>query len=368
MESRAAIETAVSRFENRRVAVVFAQSYDRHITDRFLIGLRTEVLAGCADAIELVGAEPVFLNYDQFLEEAATRGRESRFDLVLHLPGTSTEFAFESLIPSVCAWIDRPIFPCNSRAATSSQNKLVGRTIAASCGWLVPRRLVTGSELPGAVAIAKPINGGDSIGLERGRVEDLREYLDSNDHIVEEFIEGYDATIYIYRSILTGEFEIVGISAVIPDDEDNRQWYWTTEDKLLSSQRGEYRYSKSPPARRVRFPASESLTQLARQTCLEFGVQYLARIDIRYTRKPEDGANCSIDSSYFLELNSMPTIAPNGSWIYYLHQHFSRHNFDPALLHPQFHKLPPVPATLISMFASWALFTPDFPQTAECSN
>jgi hypothetical protein len=351
---RQAFSDAANRLKNRTIALVYAHSFDQELLSAYYLRQRTEVLSGYADVIDLLGANPVFYNIDQFVELCTRSNQMKAIDYIINVPGGSLDIDLTTLVSNLARKIKRPIFPASPGSIFLGQNKPIARRIAHDLGWPVPASISVDQArtFRGAI-IRKPKYGGDSYGVGKVGYDDILKFADNDKYMLEEFIEGYDLTTYVIRSAVTKRHEVLASSLTIPPEESDRNWFWDHDTKDRSSGRGTQRFVQISVRREPR-RTSSPFDQLCRETCEVFGVFSVARIDFRLTdRQFDDCSEIDVGQCRFLEINVLPTISTSGSWQHHIKRHLENYRLAEADIHAFMPMLPPMQAAMLYIFLSW---------------
>jgi hypothetical protein len=344
---------AVERIRGGSVALVYAHSFDNETLQAFYLRQRTELLSGYADVVDLLGANPVFYNIDQFVELCARPHQLAKIDYIINVPGGSLELDLITMVSNLAAKMRKPIFPATTTCVSLGQNKPIARRLARELGWLIPDSVSFGDASAfDRPLILKPKSAGDSYGVRIIDRSQLSDVLDKRNYMLEEFVEGYDFTVYLMLSAITRQYEVLGGSLTIPTDPHNRLWYSDNATKFAVSGRGSQRYDRLVIKREPR-ATTRALQGLCRQTCDVFGVSTVARMDFRLPEFPSRFHDIDIHDCRFLEFNALPSITTSGSWQHFIRQHLATHGVSEEDVHPLMSQIPAMQAAMLYIFLSW---------------
>jgi hypothetical protein len=359
---RALFRDAAARFDHATVAIVYAHSFDRALLARHYLKQRTETLSGYADVVDLLGAQPVFFNLDQFLETAANPSRYQSIDFVINVPGGALTLDDLLLPPAVAAKIAKPIFPASAQSVAIGQNKPIATRVAVTLGWPAPQITEATDARPEGEYIVKPRSAGDSFGLARLDGTELRQKNIAQEYFAQEFVRGYDLTTYVMTDPLTGRHLMLESSMTIPHEQSNTGWYWNFERKNAASGRGLDRFQESDHKREPR-KTSSAFDAACAALCKHLNVTTLARIDTRLSRYFGPDEIVDLDSALFLEINVLPSITPSGSWHAHINSYLEARDLAKTDVHAIYEKLPPMQAAMLFLLLSWAAQMPVRPVT-----
>ncbi|WP_420723656.1 hypothetical protein [Hwanghaeella sp. LZ110] len=337
---------------DRKVAVVYVGSFCEGISSVFHLKQRTKVITGYAEALDALKSEAIFFNIDQFIEVVSRYGNNVPFDFVIYVPGGTFNFGATLVIPSLSELIGRPVFPSAANAISLWHNKIAGRAAASHLGWNVAQRFMHSDDIDGESVIRKPIFGGDSFGIEIYKNGKHPTSFDSGEDIIESFIDGYDATIYLARCPFRNEFEVLGGLVTKFDGSEPKKEIWTNDRKLYSS--AQYQSKEVLNIERFSVNLATDISSLSAKTCNAFLVDTFARIDVRFQDDIAPEQELALKPSFFLELNPLPTISASGSWFEMIHSKVVKYPTQFARFQQITNNLSPMAYSMVYLLSIWA--------------
>jgi len=292
-------EQLLNSLRGKTIAIVYIfEKEDAPGFDHYWVW-KGDVISGWLNAIQELDCVPFILDVRTFMQKASNRTLP-HLDYVINLNCGSIELSTMSLVPSICSFLSIPCIPCNAVSIVAGENKNISNLIAHAVNLNVPKTLDANNN----IGIYRPLNLGSSIGIKKGRFNNL-----SNDGIYQEFISGYDITIPIVYNPNIDDMDLFLPILYLPNSLDP-DWIYNDEEKMSNDG------LTYLPFHKVEEKTRKELINFSRV----FPIQTFGRIDARI--KSDDkilSANIiekplELKDLYFIEVNSMPTIEEDGSF------------------------------------------------------
>lgn len=284
----------LKELRGKTIAIVYIfEKEDADGFGHFLIW-KDKILTGWLSAIYELECLPYIVDVRTFMQKASNYSLP-HIDYVVNLNSGCNELSTMGLIPSVCSFLGIPCIPCDATAILTTENKKISNYIAIGNTLQTPKTL----DAENNYGIFRPINLGNSIGIEKKRFTDFHA-----DGLYQEFIPGYDVTIPVAYNFLSQELDVLPPTLYYPHTQDP-DWIFDEETKV-----------EDKGLTRLQFTDIQDETKQAILRFFRvFGIKTYGRIDARLketrlltgdaVKKPFSFNDC-----YFLEINSMPTIEP----------------------------------------------------------
>lgn len=253
---------------------------------------KDKILTGWLSAVYELECLPYIIDVRTFMQKASNYSLP-HIDYVINLNSGCIELSTMGMVPSICSFLNIPCIPCDATAILATENKRISNYIAIGGNLQTPKFLDSENNY----GIFRPINLGNSIGIERNHFSDF-----NADGIYQEFIPGYDVTIPVAYNYITQELDILPPTLYFPDTKDPD---WIYDEETKKEDRG---------LTRLQFLEIEEKTKRAILDFFRiFGIKTYGRIDARLKEKGSLSSDVvnkpfSFQDCYFLEINSMPTI------------------------------------------------------------
>ena len=291
----------VEHVKGQRIGIVYSHRFDRDLDHDWYHRWGTGIIALFSQAIEQIGAIPVFFDVDGWLSYCVSG--KGGIEFVVNLNAGNRTLDQWAIVPALADWKGIPVFPSDTSTVLLGEAKDLSRHVARDLGWRVPR-LAAELDDPSTLVVVKPRSYGSSVNLRRVK---LSEVVFGSDRgmICEEFIPGYDATVVVFHSCVKGDLSCQGAQAVIPEKNDPTMWMYDAFEKRHPGDRTT-----------IRFPICDvdnTLAAKAVELTKAIGGKFVSRIDVRTRTKPDISKEIAWDDTYFLEINPMPTIGPTNS-------------------------------------------------------
>lgn len=282
----------LNKLSGKTIAIVYIfEKEDAEGFDHFLIW-KEKILTGWLNAVYEIKCLPYIIDVRTFMQKASNHSLPN-IDYVINLNSGCKELSTMGLVPSICSFLKIPCIPCDAAAILTTENKKTSNYIAIGAGLQTPKFL---NEI-NSYGIYRPVNLGNSIGIEKKRFKDF-----SIDGIYQEFIPGYDVTIPVAFNYLSNKIDILPPTLYFPKTSDPN---WIYDEKTKEKDAG---------LTRLQFFEIEEKSKAEILNFFKiFNINTYARIDVRLKQEnklTEDIIKrpLSLNDCYFLEINSMPTI------------------------------------------------------------
>lgn len=310
-------ESQLKSLRGKTIAIVYIFENENAPGFKHYWVWKSDIISGWLNAIQELECLPFIVDVRTFVQKAIN-GTLPQIDFVINLNCGSYLLSSMSLVPSMCSFIGIPCIPCDAVSIVMSENKKISNLLAISKKLNVPQSLNTSCEN----AIYRPLNLGSSIGIKKGRCDNI-----TSECTYQEFIPGYDLTIPIAYNPMIEEIDILPPILYLPKSKDPN---WIYDEK---AKKDDNDFDV------LAIPYIEDNTK---NKILEFAhifpIQTYGRIDarIKYSEKvlSEDIVNQAIKDQdlFFIEINSMPTIEREDSFEYSLHalsmfKHYSFYDY-----------------------------------------
>lgn len=253
---------------------------------------KSDVISSWMVAVDELGAIPLVLDARTFISKIVNNTMP-QVDYVVNLCNGLKDISVLGAVPAICAFAALPCIPNSAKTIMIGEDKRISNYLALSSGINIPRE----TQIECVNGIIRPISLGSSIGVMK--TPSSRPVFD---YICQEFIEGYDITIPIMYNPLCDDLEVLPGVLYLPHDM-NPDWFLGEEEKLLHKE-----YEKIS----IKIPSviQEYLLKLVKL----FQVDTYCRVDTRIrtgkilSRDEVQHFSFGLDNTYFLEINTMPTI------------------------------------------------------------
>lgn len=288
------IENKIKSIKGKTIAIVYIFEGDKESGFEHFFVWKGNIISLWLNAIYNIKCLPLLLDVRTFVDKAIN-GTLPHIDFVINLNSGTNDLSAMGLIPSVCSSIDIPCIPCNTNAIITGENKKTSNHIARSIGLKVPNDL--NKDVEGG--IFRPINLGNSMGVKR-------KFDNNNDGIYQEFIYGYDITTPLVFNPITKKIDVLPTILYIPNSHDN-SWFNGEQEKLSRSG-----YSMKC------IQLASNLKRKYVELSKEIMTNTFCRIDSRISSSinPLDIHTVSINETYFVEINVMPTIREFNNFVF----------------------------------------------------
>lgn len=263
---------------------------------------KSDIITGWMNAVQELECLPFIIDVRTFIQKAINQTLP-HIDFVLNLNCGSYDLSSMSLIPSMCSFLSIPCIPCDACSILTSENKRISNLIAMAKGIAVPPILTESSKN----GIYRPLNLGNSIGIERGLCLSKDKRLGT----YQEFIPGYDITIPIVFNPAIQDIDLFPAIVYIPLSKDP-YWIYDEQEKENDDNFEVLINSKIENA------CKQNIINFAK----EFPINTFGRIDARLKCVDKELSKeiiqkpLNTEDLYFIEINSMPTIESEDSFEY----------------------------------------------------
>nr|WP_321462451.1 hypothetical protein [uncultured Cohaesibacter sp.] len=183
------------------LTVVLATNDTQALQPSLFYNLYEERIAGqYTDALRDLGANVVVLTLDETLDLLASASGATKPAFVVNICAAFKNLECEGLIPAVAALSQIACFPCRGDVAIIAEEKIISKHLASSAGFKVAKtiRKIKGTDFQ-EILVRKPINGGDSKGIELIQSGAIAAELENNE-FAEPFINGPDLELFCVPS------------------------------------------------------------------------------------------------------------------------------------------------------------------------
>lgn len=288
------------QLKGKTIAIVYIFENDNSSGFHHFFIWKGQVLTRWINAVYEIGCIPLILDVREFVNKSMNKTLP-HIDYVLNLNSGTIELSSMALVPSTCSSIGVPCIPCNAVAIVTGEDKRLSNYIADSIGLNVPKEL---DEHSNKDKLFRPINLGNSVGVSKEKNSNF------TDGIWQEFIPGYDITTPIVYNPIAQQMNFLPTIMFLPNKQDNN-WFYGEKEKLSRSGYIMKPVTIDDEIKRYYLALIESLS-----------IKTFCRIDARVHSK-EDGYyhnpsnnNVFFKDNYFIEINVMPTIRENNSFLF----------------------------------------------------
>lgn len=300
MTNIAEFKEKFQKLKGKTIAIVYIFENDNSSGFNHFFIWKGKVLTRWIDAVYEIGCIPLILDVREFVYKAMNNTLP-HIDFVLNLNSGTTELSSMALIPSTCSSINIPCIPCNAVAIVTGEDKRLSNYIANSIGLNVPQELNGSDKVD---KIFRPINLGNSIGVSKERNSEFK------NGIWQEFIIGYDITTPIVYNPISNRMELLPTIMFLPNEQDNN-WFYGEKEKL----------SRSGYTMKI-VTIDDDLKHHFLALLESLSIKTFCRIDSRvYSVKKGyyhnlENNHVFFQDNYFVEINVMPTIRENNSFLF----------------------------------------------------
>lgn len=295
MNSEKEIIQYLNRLKGKTVAIVYTYEGDTSKGLEHFYIWKSNTISKWMNAVQNLSCMPFIIDVRTFIQKAMNNTLPP-IDFVINLNTGLYNLSSMALIPSVCSSMNIPCIPCNALTITIGENKELSNLIAKAIDIKVPNNLNPNDN----DGIFRPISLGNSLGVKR-------EYEYQKQGIYQEFINGYEITTPLVYNPIIGKMDILPTVIFYPNNEKT-DWYYNSNNKI--HQEG-YKF--------VIADLDEKLKKKYVELANKLSIQTYCRIDARVKSKKIDSSNnkiFSLNDTYFIEINVMPTIRDNNSFNY----------------------------------------------------
>lgn len=292
----------IEGLSNKTVAIVY--SFSNRVSPRYTWydRWRSDVVLFHGEGVERLKAEPRYLDVELYLKSIASKD-EVVGDYIINLHSGLLNVESWPIISANASWRQLPVAPCSSDVHIITERKDITNIVAATTALKVPEAwagTTTGPEM----VVVKPRDLGMSRGvIVKSRAEVRQEDLSRS--VVQSFIPGLDATVSVLR-LPSGDFYIVDAEIQRFSDADVTD---IIDEATKISDRTAGIHTDRPISVR------DDLAREIRVLCDRIGPSSIYRVDFRVvTDDGSDPSEMTLDNSYFLEVNSMPTVSRKSSY------------------------------------------------------
>lgn len=295
MYSNNVIIKYLNGLKGKTVAIVYTYEGDTSNGLEHFYIWKSNTISKWMIAVQNLCCMPFIIDVRTFIQKAMNNTLPP-IDFVINLNTGIYNLSSMALIPSVCSSMNIPCIPCNALTITIGENKEISNFIAKEINIKVPD-VLTSTDPNG---IFRPINLGNSLGVKR-------KYECREKGIYQEFINGYEITTPLVYNPIKGKMDVLPTVIFYPNNE-KPEWYYDSYNK--TNQKG-YKF--------VIADLDDKLKEKYVELTNKLTIQTYCRIDARVKSKNINNTNnktFTLNDTYFIEINVMPTIRENNSFNY----------------------------------------------------
>lgn len=299
MQRNITLEEKLLRLKGKTIAIVYIFEGDDNSGFEHFYIWKSNIIAKWMNAVQKLSCMPLIIDVRTFVDKAINKTLP-HIDFVINLNSGTYNLSTMALVPAMCAAINVPCIPCNAVSIVTGEEKNLSNHIAKSIGIKTPRVLDENDEN----GIFRPISLGNSLGVHRGF---------SSGHekgIYQEFIKGYEITTPLVYNFITKQMEVLPTVVFAPNNNDPN-WYYGMSDK--KAQQG-YHFLTISMEKELENKYIELANTLSIQTYCRIDARVKCNSTVEMSQILQKGA--SLDNTYFIEINVMPTIRDNNSFFY----------------------------------------------------
>lgn len=299
MYSISQFEENFKKIKGKTIAIVYIFEGDTSSGFSHFYIWKSNIIAKWMNAVQELSCMPLIIDVRTFIDKAISKTLP-HLDYVLNLNSGTYNLSTMALVPAMCSAINVPCIPCNAVSIVTGENKSLSNHIASSLGINVPKTLDEND----STGIFRPISLGNSLGVQRGCLSGKK------DGIYQEFITGYEITTPLVYNAISHKMEVLPTVVFAPENDDP-EWYYGEKDK--KNQVGYIFKTMSLDKKLI-----DKYVELANA----ISIQTFCRIDARVKCKNRDEmihaleTGATLENTYFIEINVMPTIRNNNSFCY----------------------------------------------------
>ena len=288
------------KLKGSTIAIVYIFENDNSSGFNHFFIWKGQVLTRWINAVYEIDCTPLIIDVREFVNKAMSKTLP-HIDYVLNLNSGTTELSSMALVPSACSSINVPCIPCNAVAIVTGEDKRLSNYISKSIGLNVAQEL---DESATVDKLFRPINLGNSMGVSKEKNNNF------SNGIWQEFIIGYDITTPIVYNPISEQIEFLPTVMFLPNEQDNN-WFYGEKEKLSRSGYTMKTVTIDDTIKKCYLSLLDSLS-----------IKTFCRIDSRvhstkngYYHNPNNNS-VAFDDNYFVEINVMPTIRENNSFLF----------------------------------------------------
>jgi len=292
----------LNKLKDKTVAIVYSFSTRTHARDIWYDRWRSDVVMFHGQGVEELGAEPRYVDVDLYLHMLSNNPKKIA-DYVINLHSGLLDIANWPIISTNASWNSIAVSPCSTDVLIVTERKDIANIIAATTRIKVPEAWSPHptDETP---YIVKPVD----LGMSRGVTKKPRAEIHKDDYpraVIQEFIPGLDATVSVIR-LPSGQYYLIDAEIEKAVGHEGADF---VDEQAKIRERLSGTHADIPIKVNGAF-ASEIF-----DLCNTIGPASIYRVDFRVVLD-EGGppAEMNIDNSFFLEINSMPTVSPKSSY------------------------------------------------------
>lgn len=310
MNSKNQIKEILNSLKGKTIAIVYTFENDTPLGFKHFYTWKSSTISKWMIAVQNLYCLPYIVDVRTFIQKAINNTLPP-IDFVINLNTGIYNLSTMALIPSVCSSMNIPCIPCDALTITAGENKEISNLIAKAINIRVPNIISSNKDH----GIFRPINLGNSLGVTQG-------YNSQDKGIYQEFINGYEITTPLVYNPIKERMDILPTVIFYPINGDNK-WYYDINNK--TNQKG-YTFILAELDNKLK----EKYIELAEK----LGIQTYCRIDARVKSDKLDNRKdktFTLDETYFIEINVMPTIRDKNSFNYSFYNMSTNSSFSQIL-------------------------------------
>lgn len=287
-------QNSIYKIQKKTIALVYIFENEKSVGYGHYDIWKSDVISEWILAIQEIDCKPLILDARTFAEKAFNKSLP-QVDAVINLNNGNVNLSTLALIPSICSFMGIPCVPCNATSIISGENKFFSNCIAEYLNLNVPQKMSEGED-----GIFRSLNFGSS----RGTYKTNR-ISNQDNGFYQKFICGYDITTPLLYNPITEDLEVLPTVMYYPTNK-NTEWFF---NENVKEKRGGYN--------KTILAIDNELEKKYKEMAKSLQINTFCRIDARV--KTEDSNSwdellnkgVSFESTYFVEINPMPTIKQN---------------------------------------------------------
>ena len=302
MQSKKSLETFVGDLQGKTVAVVYSFSNRVDPASTWYDRWRSDVVSYAGKGVERLGAEPRYLDVELYIQQIAEY-REPIADYIINLHSGLIRISDWPVISSGASWRRIPVSPCAADVHIVGERKDITNAIAAQT-QLARAAPWTSEANSDRRFVIKPRDLGMSRDVRVVTASEIGTFSRSR-VIVEEYIEGVDATVCVIR-LPNNQYVVV-----------NGQLHLNEGMAITGVFTEEQKNGERNSGERLRKPVTieRDLQEEIVHLCNLIGPSTTYRIDFRIKCDPAaPPASMQLSTSVFLEANPTPTVSEKSSY------------------------------------------------------
>lgn len=272
----------------------------------------TQVSSQYAEALRDIGATVFICTLDETLARLVDTKRDDQPSFVVNICAAFKRLESEGLIPAIAALTQIPCFPCRGDVAIIAEEKIVSKHLAAKAGFPITNTIRNFSGLTvDETVVRKPINGGDSKGIQIIRKGEAVPDLQCHE-FAEPFIFGPDVELFC---VWDEESQSHIVLNSLCNDLGTESDAFQIHSAKMKSSSDEYDPNMKEAVNWRSLTISSEIADAVVQLGELFHRTFVFRIDAKLVGEVPLKRNLKLSDIVFLELNVMPTIPGDSGWL-----------------------------------------------------